>query len=232
MNPRSFFSRAAQVVFPRFCIGCDDNEPDHPSAFCVDCESLTSPTAHFNHKDNTLLERVSVRMDIQSGAALFSFIKGGCIRMAVHRLKYERRPEMGVAFGRLFGQKMRASPYWIRPDFIIPIPSHYVAEALRGYNQAERFAVGISATTGVPVETALLTKSKDIHSQTHKSREDRFQNVRETLLVNHQDRLEDKTILIVDDVMTTGATMEAAYSLLSDIPGIRIQLGLIALAHA
>jgi len=141
------------------------------------------------------------------------------------------RPDIGLEFGKKFGQALLTSPHYSMPDYVIPIPLHYKRQQQRGYNQSAMFAQGISEVIGAQVLRQSLVKTKEINSQTKKSRSDRFTNVLDSFSLRKAEKLYGKKVLIVDDVLTTGATMEAAYQHLYNIPGIRIQLGLIALAN-
>jgi len=188
-------------------------------------------TDHFEIKENDLVYRLSGRMEIEHGAALYNFIKSGRVQNAIHSLKYRDRPDIGFALGEQFGRRLTISEFFETPDYIIPIPLHYKKQKKeRGYNQSEQFANGISSIIKSKVNTSILIKHKEIDSQTRKGRADRFQNVLDSFKVVKPSKLEGKTILIVDDVMTTGATIEAAYTLLAPIRNIKIFIGLIVLA--
>lgn len=174
--------------------------------------------------------RLSSRLELLHAAALYNFIKGGSVQNAMHLLKYGNRSDIAYEFGRQFGAQWLQSPHFVSSDIIIPIPLHYRKKQQRGYNQSGFFAKGISEELKVPYSEYHLIKTKELNSQTHKNREDRFDNVLDSFSIRKQDQLEGKTILLVDDVLTTGATVEAAYSWLSKIPNVKFQLGLIALA--
>lgn len=188
-------------------------------------------TDHFEIQDNDLVYRLTGRAEVEHGAALYNFIKSGRVQQAVHSLKYRDRPDIGVILGQQFGEQLMASELFEIPDFIIPIPLHYKKQKKeRGYNQSEEFAKGISSIIRSKVNTSILIKHVEIDSQTRKGRADRFNNVLNSFKLIQPEKLEGKSVLLVDDVMTTGATIEAAYTLLSPIKDIKLYIGLIVLA--
>lgn len=196
----------------------------------MSCLAKTPTTDHFEIANNELVFRLSGRVKIHHGAALHRFIKGGLIQNAIHQLKYRNRPDIGMTLGNKFAEKLLSSPYFIKPDYVIPVPCHSVRQLERGYNQSEKFASGIAEVIDAKLSERHLLKVKEIASQTMKNRMDRFDNVLQSFVLKNELELRDKTILLVDDVMTTGATIEAAYTLLNSVPGITIQIGLIVLA--
>ena len=187
---------------------------------------------NFEIEDNELRRRLLGRVEPTFAAAFYSFIKGGSVQQAVHRLKYENRPDIAVSFGQQYGESLMASPHYLKPEVLIPIPLHYAKREIRGYNQSLMFARGIADLLKVPIITDCLVKTKDLVSQTRKSREDRFINVLNSFEFRKKEKLRGKHVMIVDDVVTTGATFEAAVTiLLNHLPRLKIQLAAIALAH-
>jgi ComF family protein len=132
--------------------------------------------------------------------------------------------------GKTFAIKYLESPHFETADVIIPIPSHFARLQQRGYNQSYLIAKGVSEICSIPINQKVLVKNKAIVSQTSKKRDERFINVLNSFSIKNPQTLENKTVLIVDDVFTTGATIEAAITKLQTIKNIRIQVGFIAMA--
>lgn len=199
--------------------------------FCISCKFEVGYTDHFQIAQNELNERLAGRVNIRHGAALFDFVKDGKVQTMIHKLKYGRQPEIGIKAGRMFGKRMNESSLFPAIDIILPIPVHPKRKWKRGYNQSHKFAAGIAEVCKVSISTKCLLKASHIKSQTTKLRAERFENVLQSFKLKNQGRLEGKKVLICDDVMTTGATIEAAVEKLSSIKNIEIYLALIALAH-
>ena len=174
--------------------------------------------------------RLAGRIPDVQAAALYNFIKGGAVQRAIHQIKYRNRPDIAYDLGKHFGTKLLDSDYMVLPDILIPIPIHQKRRQQRGYNQCEAFASGISKIAGPHVIADCLVKNREIISQTKMNRLDRFDNVKRSFHLLKSERLAGKNVMIVDDVMTTGATLEAAWSRLKDVPEINLQLGIITLA--
>ena len=170
------------------------------------------------------------RVSVEHVAALHYFIKKGKIQKLVHAFKYKNKPQVAILMGRMLGLKYSESLLFSTADLIIPIPIHYARLQQRGYNQSYLIAKGVSEETGIPISQKVLIKNKGIVSQTNKKRDERFVNVLNTFDLKNSETLEGKSILIVDDVFTTGATIEAAITKLQNIKGIKIQVAFIAMA--
>lgn len=170
------------------------------------------------------------RAEIQTAAALFLFTKGSRVQHLIHHLKYDGKKEIGVSLGRKFGFQLKRSPLFSQIDLIVPVPLHPRKQKIRGYNQSELFAAGLSESMGIPYLKDGLKRVVHSESQTKKSREERVTKIKEVFAVNKRDLLSEKHILLVDDVMTTGATLEVCATLLLGIPGTKVSLATIAIA--
>lgn len=219
------------LVYPKQCIGCNSQKGENTNIYCITCNSKIGYTDHFEIKNNELIKRISPRINPQHGAALFEYIKEGLVQKAIHGLKYSGRFDLGNNLGKTFGRSYILSPHFSKADYIIPIPIHNSKRRKRGYNQSYEFAKGIFDVTDIPILEKVLVKKAKTTTQTKKGRTDRFDQVLGSFSLQSPEVLKGMTILIVDDVLTTGATIEAAYTLLNEIENITIQLGLIAIAN-
>lgn len=187
-------------------------------------------TDHFEIKENELLLRLKGRVSIEHGAAMYNFIKDGKVQDVIHALKYKNKPQAGVIIGRNMGLKYLESKLFSSADYLIPIPIHQKKRHTRGYNQCSMIAKGFHEQTQIPINENCLIKRDTAESQTKKIRSDRFVNVLDSFELSNEALLENKTILLIDDVLTTGATIEAAYTRLKAVNNITIQVLVAALA--
>jgi ComF family protein len=149
------------------------------------------------------------RLPLRHAFAFLKFRKGGLVQNLLHELKYNNKPEIGVRIGMLYGQELLDSGFDKTFDLIVPVPLHAARMRKRGYNQSAKFAEGLSATLNVKWEESISLRLNATTTQTRKGRADRWQNVSEAFSTTNNVALSGKRILLVDDVITTGATLEA-----------------------
>lgn len=149
----------------------------------------------------------------------------------MHQLKYNKKPEVGIRMGELYAWQLMRSKSWMNADLIMPIPLHPVRLKKRGYNQSEQISKGLASVLKIPVNTHSLVRRENTESQTKKSRFARYENLKDAFIINNASELLKKHILLVDDVMTTGATMEACSIELLKIEGIKISICTLAYAE-
>jgi len=170
------------------------------------------------------------RIRLTQAVAWFYFRKGSIYQDVLHKLKYNDRPDIGFLLGRQYGFELNRSTGFIRPDLLIPVPLHPRKLRKRGYNQSMAIAGGLSAGLGIPLSGKALTRPNATSTQTRKSRYERYLNVTGKFRVTEPGLVENKHILLIDDVITTGATLEACAEELVRIPGVTVSV--VALAWA
>jgi ComF family protein len=167
------------------------------------------PTTNY-HIDNLnpLKGRLSSRIDVAYAMAFLKFSKSGKVQKLLHALKYKNQPELGVMLGSIYGERIKESNSHLA-DLIIPVPLHPIRKSKRGYNQSAKFAEGLSQSMHVPYTDELLVRRIMTETQTRKTKLNRWQNVTEVFQLKDAAPIKNKNILLVDDVVTTGATLEA-----------------------
>ena len=163
-------------------------------------------------------------------AALYYYHKSGIIQKLVHLIKFGKRKDLAYLLGRCFAEHYLQARKGHCAKYVICIPVHWRRRMKRGYNQCEEFGKGICSITGQKLLKNVLLKRRHKTSQAGKGRADRFEQVKKSFYINNAERIKGKSILLIDDVLTTGATLEAAVVLLSDAGVREIQIGLIAQA--
>jgi ComF family protein len=217
------------LFFPRLCIACTQPLPKSERCLCLDCQITLPETDFHNTSPNTFTARFDGRIHLEAATSLFFFTKKSRTQHLIHQIKYDDKREAATELGRLLGEKIAESSIFKDIDYIIPVPMHPKKQRWRGYNQAEMFADGLSDALNVAVETQVLRKVKMTVSQTQMSRTERLDNTQEVFELRQGDFLKGKNILIVDDVMTTGATLEScAVAITEKLPDVKISFATIA----
>ena len=146
-------------------------------------------------------------------------------------MKYKGKNEIGIFIGKLYGKDLAATEGFNTVNYIVPVPLHPKKQKIRGYNQSEMFALGLAESMKIPVDTHTLIKTTATETQTKKSRFSRWENVKEVFAVQDTDHFKNKHILLVDDVITTGATIESCVTKLQQAEGIKISVVSMAFAY-
>lgn len=202
------------LFFPSNCLVCGKRLHAPGSILCFECE-INMPKTGFGDRDNNPVSEIFWgRVPVRAGTALFRFEKGSAYQALLHDLKYRGNWKAGLYLGRLLGQEIKHTVF-SDCDLIIPVPLHRLRLKQRGFNQSEIIARGASEITGIPVISHLIGRTKRSKSQTAMSRQERFENMASAFtLCNFAQDLHEKKILIIDDVITTGATLEACSQVL------------------
>lgn len=197
------------LLFPNLCCGCGIHLHRGELELCTKCLYQLPYTDHHLHLKNKAAKQLWGRLPCNAAMSLLYFKKGGRTQSIIHHLKYKGRMDLGIKLGGMIASKLQMNPVYDGIDLIIPVPLHPGKERLRGYNQSLCIAEGISEVLNVPVSSKCLLRISARGSQTKKGRYKRFENIRSVFSIAHMAELRGKHVLLVDDVLTTGATLEA-----------------------
>jgi ComF family protein len=231
MKILTFISDFISLMYPRLCLACGNSLFKHEEILCTHCQFELPRTNFHRFRDSPLDKVFWGRVPIQRTAALYFFSKGGKVQHLVHQLKYKGQKDVGIYTGKILGAELLNDPQFMEIDKIIPVPLHPKKLKKRGYNQSEHFAIGLSAVTKIEVDTTSFVRTFATETQTRKTRFARFENVKEIFSVTAPEVLQNKHLLLVDDVITTGSTIESCASILLQVPGVRISVAAIAYAE-
>ena len=218
------------LFYPSVCAACGNSLFQWEKTVCTRCRSLLPKTGYELHEGNPLAQLFYGKVRLQAVTACYFFSKEGKVQHLIHELKYKNNPEAGVFLGQQLGKTLREAPLFQGLDYLIPVPLHPKKEKERGYNQSLMIAQGVAEVINVPVGKSFLTRTVNTATQTHKSKEERWQNVKGIFELHQAERLCGKYVLLIDDVLTTGATLEACALTLSKVPGIVISCATAACA--
>ena len=197
------------LLFPDLCCGCGAYLYQGETQLCTNCIYKLPYTDHHLHLENSAARQLWGRLPCNAVMSLFYFKKGARAQNVIHNLKYKGRRHLGTKLGSMIAERLLISPAYAEIDLIIPVPLHPSRERERGYNQSLCIAKGISAAMHIPVNSVSLLRKKATGSQTKKSRYNRFENMQLVFSIADPAAHQDRHILLVDDVITTGATLEA-----------------------
>lgn len=219
-----------QLVFPECCVACADSLYKHEKGICTMC-LYNLPKTNFHLMENNAIEKIFIgRTKVERAFAYLYFEKGGKVQQLMHALKYENRTEVGDVIGKLYGLDIKQSLKTFTPDIIVPVPLHRKKLRKRGYNQVEYFARGLARSMELPYDPKALHRNHYNSTQTKTDRYNRWLNVVGSFEVNSK-ALVGKHVLLVDDVITTGATLESCARELLTIEGVRVSICTMAYAN-
>jgi ComF family protein len=221
-----FFS----LLFPRTCFACGNSLFKNEKVVCLSCLYHLPKTNFHKDKDNPASKTFWGRVNLEAATAMYFYKKGGKVQQLIHQLKYKGHQEIGIYLGELYGTELRACDIFNSIDLIVPIPLHPRKLKKRGFNQAEQFAKGLGKTMGVEVDSRSLIRNIDTYTQTKKSRYKRWENVSDIFFLRNPEKFGGKHILVVDDVITTGATMEACALTIKKLEDVKVSVASMAYA--
>lgn len=230
MKSETSSSHLLDLFFPHTCVGCDSALVKGEELICIVC-SLDMP---FTRQHDMALNQAELRLlgrfDYKAATSLLYFLKSGKVQRMMHYLKYHGNKEVGTHFGTVLATQLRASERFKDVEYVVPVPLHPRKKKSRGFNQSEVIAKAMEEH-GFKVEERALERVMDSESQTRKVMSERWENVKEIFQLRHGDALRGKKVLLLDDVLTTGATLEACARQLLQVDGIELYVATIACAE-
>jgi ComF family protein len=230
MKIKDLFNDFFDLLYPNFCIVCGLNLHRNEQYLCLTCLNNIPKTNYHLQQDNLIEKRFWGKVPVYRATAFFFFQKGSAFQKLLHSLKYKGEKEIGVVLGKYAAIDLLESDDFSSVDVIVPVPLHPRKLKKRGYNQSECIGKGLSEILKTPQDISTLKRIKENTTQTRKSVYERYENTEGIFELSDKAALADKHILLVDDVLTTGSTLEACIRELSQINGIKISVFTLAVA--
>jgi len=228
--PGGYLADFVSLLFPQLCPACNASLVAGEHIICLDCRYNLPFTNFHTQPDNIVAQQFYGKIKVEAAYALYFFNKGGKVQNLMHHFKYSGMKQIGNLAGNIAGNQLKENPVFNTIDYIIPVPLHKKRLKERGYNQSACFADGLADKLAATVELDNLIRKVATVTQTHKSRFARFENMQEVFAVAKPERLEGKHVLLVDDIVTTGSTLEACGIELLQVPGLKLSIATIAYA--
>jgi ComF family protein len=198
-----------QLVFPHICDGCGSDLLNIESRLCIRCLSSLPETNFEQHAGNPVEKTFWGRLPLDKASAHLYFTKESLVQHLMHQVKYKGNKELGLQLGRIMGHALKASTRFNDIDVLVPLPLFPSKEKKRGYNQATVLCDGIAEILSIPVLNNVVTRPQHTETQTKKGRIERWKNIEGKFQLENPQKIASKHVLLVDDVITTGATLEA-----------------------
>ena len=224
------FTDLINLMFPNLCVVCGTNLLKNEHQLCLSCLHDIPKTNYHLMKDNPIEKRFWGKVPVYNATSYFFFQKGSSFQKLLHILKYKGNKEIGELMGKYAAIDLLDSPDFTSIDLIIPVPLHPKKYKIRGYNQSEWIGKGISTILDKPQDISILVRIRENATQTKKSVYERFENTEGIFELRDKTLLEGKHVLLVDDVLTTGSTLEACVKALLETKGIKVSIFTLAVA--
>ena len=219
-----------ELFFPRYCAVCGKRLEADEQALCIHCLTKLPRTNYHLWRDNPVDKLFWGKFPLGRATAWIFYNRKTPFAHMIHHFKYKGRKTLAVSLGKMMANEILPSGFFNDIDYIIPIPLHTKRLRQRGYNQSTCLASGIQDIVGIPVLEGMVIRARYTETQTRKNANDRRENVHDVFQLTERDKLKGKHVLIVDDVLTTSATITACADILKNITGIRISVLTLAVA--
>jgi len=228
-NFKRLASDFVSVLFPDCCYACGEELYHGENQICINCLFDLPFTDFQYYPDNAVAKLFWGRIHCDHAMAMLYFKKANRVQKLIHQIKYQAKTDLGFTLGTMLGERLLNAPDYNGAELVIPVPLHQKKEKARGYNQCKCIADGIAYSLQIPVQTGLLIRQIATSTQTKKNRYNRYESMKSVFNIAEPEALYGKHVILVDDVVTTGATLEACGQILLD-SGIS-KLSIVALAY-
>lgn len=220
------------LFFPKVCLGCKGFLLSEENVICSECRHEIPLTQHFLNPENEAFVKFYGKIPVEHVSALFYFHKKGIVQEIIHGLKYHGHQEAGTVFGEWIAEELCLLPISNNFDFVIPVPLHKKRLRERGYNQVANFGIAIAKRLEIPYNDSILQRNVYSKTQVKKDLLGRISVIDSIFEVTFSEKDHNKHFLLIDDVLTTGATLEACGRALLKIPGAKISIVCMAMSHS
>ena len=231
MKIPGFIDDFINLLYPRVCAACGNSLFKHEEIICTYCLYHLPKTNYHLMKESPLDQVFWGRAQLANTSALYTFQKKSKVQHLIHQLKYKGRKDVGIHLGKLLGADLAKTEAYKDITKVIPVPLHPDKQRKRGFNQSEQFAIGLAKAMNIEMDATSFIRTVDTATQTRKSRFARWENVKEIFKVTAPETLVNRHILLVDDVITTGATLESAAHILLTVEGVKLSVACIGYAR-
>jgi ComF family protein len=197
------------LFFPSYCLTCPKPLVKGETLICTNCLHDLPQTAYHQEPDNIVAQKLYGRLPVRYAMALYKFRKSSKVQKLLHHLKYKHKPIIGKVLGRSYGIILKEAHWSKTIDLIVPVPLHSSRLRQRGYNQSDFFAQGLAEVLNIPWSNQYLKRGKKTATQIKKSKSERFKDMEDAFYATNTTDICNKHLLLVDDIITTGATLEA-----------------------
>lgn len=226
------FKSLLHLFFPPTCAGCKTILIANENVICTSCRHEMPLTQHHLNSENEAIKKFYGRIPVEHVSALVYFHKKGIVQELIHSLKYRGQEAIGTVFGEWYAEELKNIPVLRTVDIIIPVPLHPKKLRERGYNQVTEFGNALSKSLQIPVNTTILFRQVYSKTQSQKNRLSRTEGIDTIFDVSFDEKDHNKHFLLIDDVITTGATLEVCAKALLKIPGTKISIVCMAMADS
>jgi ComF family protein len=217
------------LLFPHLCAGCGSDSLDATNLLCLRCLAALPETNFEIHQNNPLEKKFWGRIPLTAAAAHFYFTRESLAQQLIHQFKYRGNKDLGLQLGKMMGHSLNQS-YRFRPDALVPLPLYPARERRRGFNQSEVLCRGIAEELQLPVLNNVIARPHHTETQTRKGRIERWKNIEGKFILTDPSSIVGKHLLLIDDVITTGATLESCGTELLKIENTRLSVACLCYA--